>query len=403
MVRSSTARKPTQRPPGAKDIRRVPDGASIVVGRAPVMGETDGRWTIGDATLSFRHCRLSVLSGELCVDDLGSTNGTVITDHEQRRHIRVGTTELLARPAAATDGAGPSVGDDFDPVTGTFAHRRPPTPRRRVEPIDVPAVRSAGRARMRVRPGAFLGPLIGAAAMALFFDPKFAAFALLSPILMIVNMIDDRRSAGRERRTGERDFASALAAFIPAVRAQVVEAAAFRAEEFPGFAVVVGEGGASRMWRARPGVDAPWPVRCGTGPQRPVPVLREHGPRADAVTTLLDELVVDDGPITVDLRAGSVIVVVGERAANVVRAIVAQAALTYGPSALAVYVDDTPSWAAWCPQVCSEADPRRLTLVAEANGHRSGVGSDVATRHPVGARRPNCRGARGRNDAVRPG
>lgn len=355
--------------PDALRTRRLGPGASVVIGRTPALSRSDDRWLIDDSTLSLRHCRVAVGSGgDLQIEDLQSTNGTFVESVGSGLNVLIGASSLLARQVKPPAGHRAPTADGFDPVTGTFAQRRLPISRRRVVPVDVPAVRAAGRARMRVRPGALVGPLIGAAAMALLFDPKFAAFALLSPILLLVNVIDDRRTVGRERRTGERDFAAAMAAFIPAVHAHVAEAAARRVGENPGLAELVEGADARRLWHGHPGADGSWPVRCGTGPQRPVPVLREQGPRADAVTTLLDDLIIEDGPITLDLRAGSFVVVVGARSASVVRAMVVEAALTFGPQVLAVLIDGVPDWAAWCPHAVTDVDACRLTLVAQPGG-----------------------------------
>ncbi len=356
--------------PDALQTRCVENGGMVVIGRAgAVLPETDGtsRWEINDATLSARHCVVSVEAGEVVVRDLGSTNGTLC------EAARRGTTR---RPIRDTDDCGPLVdglpmvvhlgsttmevrpigpaprrsGEAFDAISGTFEHRRRPAPSTRAVAIDVPAVRTAGRARIRVRPGAFVGPIVGAAAMALLFDPKFAAFALLSPVLLLVNLLDDRRSAGRERRTGERDFTAAFDEFVARVRTQIAQTSRERHDEFASLAdVFAGVDQPSSWWRSAPADGDPWLVRLGSGPQRTVPVLRDHGPRADAVSAALESLVVAVRPTVVDIGPGSIVAIVGPGAAAAARAVVLQALARYGPSALSLVVDGGPEWATWCP------------------------------------------------------
>ncbi len=58
-----------------------------------------------------------------------------------------------------------------------------------------------------------LAPLVMGGTMAVFFNPRFALFCLLSPVLMLFNLIDNRFSRRRGLRAREEKFAADLVQF----------------------------------------------------------------------------------------------------------------------------------------------------------------------------------------------
>ena len=58
-----------------------------------------------------------------------------------------------------------------------------------------------------------LAPLVMGGTMAIFFNPRFALFCLLSPVLMLFNLIDNRFSRRRGLRAREQTFQPDLIEF----------------------------------------------------------------------------------------------------------------------------------------------------------------------------------------------
>ncbi len=334
-------------------------GSSVVIGRRSSSTETDppGVWTIDDGTLSARHAEFLALADSLDVRDLGSRNGTHVSHDRECKEttVRLGTTTVVCR-FIEHEAVQPVGAYDFDPSTGTWLTHRSAAGYTPPPPLDVPVARPGTRIRLRVRPGAILGPLVAGLAMALLLDPRLAVFALLSPVFMVVNVLDDRRAASRERRTGERDFASAFDAFVVRLTTAEREWTAKRCVDFPDASrlLTAAAGAGSRIWRRGEGDGLGWQVRLGVGPVRFRPPLSTAGPVPDAVAELLDSLVVPEAAITVDVGPREVVVVVGQRSRDVARALIVSLVTGFGPSSLAILTDDVPGesqqeWRRWLP------------------------------------------------------
>ena len=78
-------------------ILRITPGTPRTVGRGP-----RADFIVDTALLSRVHCRLQATQTELTVEDLGSTNGISVNDHEVQRstlqdgdRLRIGRVELI--------------------------------------------------------------------------------------------------------------------------------------------------------------------------------------------------------------------------------------------------------------------------------------------------------------------
>ncbi len=335
----------------------------FVTGLSPLT--KPARLNLADRLMSVDHV-LVVASGNcLFVADGGSTNGTQLGERQVgpggvswpvSEELRVGQTTLgYVSPDA--DEIGHLESRSFDRFSGTFAWRRRFTvdpSAHHPEPIVAPSVRTQGRGRLRFRPGSLLGPLIGAAVMALLLDPKFAVFAMLSPTMMLVNFADDRRAAAKERQTGERDFSSEFGTFglqlaLAAEAERLRRVAAF---VDPALCLARAAGKVAGLWATTTSPGAPLLVRVGIGSPPHAPTLIERGPRSPMVTELLASSFLDRVPVTVPLAPGECVTVVGNLAKNVVRALLLQVATAVRPSGLALLVDDgglEPVWAGLFP------------------------------------------------------
>ena len=338
------------------------------------------RHTFADRLMSVNHALVVATGAGVFVADGGSTNGTEMGANEvgsagvlwsMSEELRVGQTTLRYASCDVDEvdrvggvdgvdqggGVGALEGRSFDPSSGTFAWRSSFAVDHsilRPEPIVAPSVRSQGRGRVRFRPGSLLGPLIGAAVMALLLNPKFAIFALLSPTMMLVNFADDRRTASKERQTGERDFSSEFDEFgrLLALAAEAERVRRQGAFVDPAHCLARAFGNVGGLWRTATTQGVPLPLRVGIGSLRHAPELIERGPRSPMVTELLASSFLRDVPVTVPLAGGECVTVVGAFAVNVVRALLAQVSTAVRPAGLALLVDDSgiePEWAALFP------------------------------------------------------
>lgn len=307
-------------PDTGKTFELATTGAAVV-GRGPT-----STVLLNDPEVSRRHACLRVGARGVVVEDLGSTNGTLLDG------------EPVAGPVEARDGAAISVGLSTmrlrrtssgaartDPQSGEIGAQQPasvepdgqgglllnrvPSLRKpfTVSPVALPV---APRARER-RPLPWLTaviPLVFAGALYLITGTtSFLLFALLSPLTLAANSWTNRRAERRmtqgERAEYEEQRAAALARIDDAVRAEL----AWHNDSAPrGTAVAdIAAARAARLWERSPGDADFLHVRVGTG-NRPATV-QTHAPAGTAAPE--PELV--DAPLTLPLAELGVLGVAG--------------------------------------------------------------------------------------------
>ena len=244
---------------------------------------------------------------------------------------------------------------------GTVACNRPP---RRLdtggddETVAVPD-REQDRGQRRPIPVvAMIAPVPMAVAMAMVLGSwRFALFGLLSPIMVIANLIEDRRAARRTTRRASRADRIAARDVARAVAELSARTAARRRHAHPHLAELITwmRDGHPRLWERRPTHPDAYRIPIGWGTEPWQPTLTSG---RDAVT--LPRL--PDGlagvPITIDLAHDTGLGLVGDRAGTrgVARAVVLAAAALHGPADLTVVVcatrgdgADTWEWVKWLP------------------------------------------------------
>ncbi|MGB5797875.1 MAG: type VII secretion protein EccC, partial [Mycolicibacter algericus] len=209
-------------------------------------------------------------------------------------------------------------------------------------------------------------------------------FALL-PLLMLASAAA-AVLAGRNRDDldGNReDYLGYLAALRESATATAAAQRSFLVWEHPDPEALWTLAGSDRMWQRRPGDDDGGRVRVGLGPvvlaTRLVPPPDEQAGRADPVTAtalrrfLHTHATVPEVPITTPLLGAAPLQLHGDRdrARGLLRAMICQLAIMYGPDALliAAVAADPPGhwdWLKWLPhhQHPSAVDttgPLRLT------------------------------------------
>src|SRR5207248_6038681 len=124
-------------------------------------------------------------------------------------------------------------------------------------PVRLPAAPPDPRSGSRFGWAALVAPLLMGGVMAVMWDPRLAMFALLTPIMMVGNWIEDRRRVKRERKRGGAEFRRRLAELT--VELERARAAERRRQLvlLPDPAEVVrrAEGPSARLWERRPGHD----------------------------------------------------------------------------------------------------------------------------------------------------
>jgi S-DNA-T family DNA segregation ATPase FtsK/SpoIIIE len=227
---------------------------------------------------------------------------------------------------------------------------------------------------------AMLAPVIFGLGMALLTPVKqMAFFALLSPVMMGANWLEDRRRIHRETRKGSAEFAENLKAFRRAIVEARLAEVARRRSGLPDPAEVLrrANGPSTRLWERRPVHDDFLRVSCGTATQAWTPTLHPAGAErtADVVQAIEDLGWLPLAPLQVDLTPRRSLGLVGERGAALATArnIICQAAVHHGPADLRIAVLTEPEraadwdWVKWLPHTHSldEASGRQL-LAASA-------------------------------------
>jgi S-DNA-T family DNA segregation ATPase FtsK/SpoIIIE len=352
---------------------------------------------LASTTVSGQHVRVATDGrGTVTVTDLGSRNGTwvdgVSVATRNGMQVSVGT---VIRCGAVVLRIEPPVDDDrprslellrHRAVAGAVPFNRPPRPG---APPPTPPVRALPTAaKKQDRPvfsiAALLAPLVMAGVMVLIMGSiRFALFALLSPVMLLVNTVSGRRRASSLDRTNAAAHRVETTRFASEVRDSATSETARRWELLPSIAEVLqrAEQPSSRLWERR-AQHADQLVLCaGVGPVAFTPALRtangqaaETTPDATKVLEAFDRL--PDAPVDVDLSRGGVVGIVGARGAAVglARSLLVQACIHHGPADLpiAIVVDEARlgdwGWTTWLPharRLEGGGDRMRLAVAGE--------------------------------------
>jgi DNA segregation ATPase FtsK/SpoIIIE, S-DNA-T family len=326
-------------------------------------------------TVSKRHAQLMIgTAGDVTVSDLGSHNGTWVDGLPVVKPIpldagvpvRLGALELELRPVE--DGDRPVAVDALrhGNAAGTIPFNRPPRPAPPSPPVDIapPAPPRTGQGRVPLSLIAILTPLIFAGVMfAVMRSPQFLMFGLLTPVIGIGNAIDAKRRGRRSERGETERFHRELSEFRGRLTALAADERRRMQRAYPDPAEITRrvEQPSTALWERRPahpdflrlraGVgDVPWsppvaPTALGAdAPEELDVVLAEHG-------------ILGGAPVPVDLAAGGVVGIVGDRAAalSLARCLVCQAAALHGPADLPMVVLSSAGgaaawdWSKWLP------------------------------------------------------
>jgi S-DNA-T family DNA segregation ATPase FtsK/SpoIIIE len=337
--------------PGLPELRVVggPDAGgvhllapgTVVVGRA-------GTVRLEDPDVSREHCRLSLDHDGATVEDLGSTNGTWVGGVRVEATavlpygglLRVGDSTLqLVRASEAVAPVTPT-GD------GRLAFNRPPRlrPPRAVVQVVVPAPPDE-RDRNPIPLLAILAPLVlGVVMWRVLGNATFLLFTLLSPVMVIGNVVTERRSGRRQtrrqralwqaqREVAERTLSDAVRSDEQDRRLSAPDAAAV---------LLTAVGPRPQLWERRRSDDDLLSMRLG---------LADQPARVEAEGDLTDVMTVARAvPVLVPLQTAGVLGVAGprDRTQAIARWLVTQTAVLHSPRDVQIVViTDSAAATSW--------------------------------------------------------
>ncbi len=361
-------------------------GTTVNAGRDPTNDVV-----IDHPTVSSRHCTVYVSEGgQVTVTDLGSHNGTWVGDVRVHDSHPVPVGGTLRLGAVLVSVVRPPADDrlpDANPrgAAGTVPLNRPPrpTPPRESEPLEAFPALPPAPTRMPLSIVAIIAPILFAAVMVAYFRQAiFALFALLSPVMAIGTWLESRRRARQTTSSGNRQFAAELTEFRAALEDRVQTETERRHKTMPHPAELLRWACApgTRLWERRLDHDDFLQLHGGIGTLAWLPkVTSGGGKRPPEVNDVLAVAgVLHEVPIPIDLAAGRVVGVVGDRttALALARSLLLQATTLSGPADLRVAIFTEPDrvddweWAKWLPHTAdaSSADANRpLACGAQAS------------------------------------
>jgi S-DNA-T family DNA segregation ATPase FtsK/SpoIIIE len=346
----------------------------------------DADIVLDDPTLSPVHANVTVtVAGAVAVADAGSKNGTALEGYRLRQPVRVEPGQVVQAGAVLLRVDPPPTPDA--PVlgkprrNGTAAFNRPPRAitQTSLPTLRTPAAPKEARASTGFSVASMVAPIafgLGTAVMS--GKPIMAVFALLSPVMLVTNKMEEKRRVGQERTRGDKEFFEALLAFRRALLSGRQTELARRRAVFPDPAEVLRRAvtPSVRLWERRPGHEDFLQASVGTATQAWTPPLDspsgEHPPEVEETIETLGWL--PNAPLAVNLTPRHTLGVVGDRrvAVALARQVICQLAVHHGPADLRVAVLTDPShaadwdWTKWLPHVRSldESSGRHLLSAA---------------------------------------
>ena len=400
-------------------------GASfpLAAGTATIGRSDNATVTIEDPAVSRDHCRLDITpTGQVTLTDLGSANGTDVNGERVTEPVTVRRDDIVSLGGGTLlrvlpkDAVGPVV--PVDPLRearpgGMIPFNRAPRPvgQNRDDEIVLPDKPDA-RSGMTFNISMILGPIVMAGAFVMISrDPRYALIAILSPIMMLANVVEELTRGRRSLRRKVREFNAQVERLDEDLSARRAEAVRVLRDGLPDPAEAMARatGPGLRLWERRPGMpdfmeltaghaDLPWspPVRAG----------RRDQPASEVAEILDAYATLPCVPVSVDLAPGGVIGLTGDRRAAlaVARSLLCQAAATSGPADLtvAVFTDDDRvrewDWAKWLPHVVSRGGGAQVRLLSAGPEMAEALAGDLLAAYA----RPGDRGSPDQDRRARP-
>lgn len=346
-------------------------GERIEVSRTITIGRDESAdVAIRDALISRRHVSFAPSAdSSVVVTDVGSSNGTVVngvlisgpTTVANGDVITIGATEIVVQSAASLRRASTRRNE------GTVQFSRPP--RVAPEPIDreirFPTPPEEVEAR-KIPLVATLAPLVLSGAMAYFVGPIMLVFALVSPLMMLANRWEEKRSGKTGFERALKQYSLDIDVAVEAARSAYDQLSTLRNASQPGVAELLSRVSTldPRLWERRAEHADFLALRLGTADQQSR-LSVTGGPHRDdersfavSANAFIDSVLVDrSAPMVVNLMTTPSLGLVGGHAirSEIASWLVLQAAAQCSPNDLGVCVVAPGlaewSWTRWLPHV----------------------------------------------------
>lgn len=352
--------------PEAGSVRRLESHGAVTIGRSE-----HSDLPLANSSVSDLHAVVERTDDGMAIEDLDSTNGTWVDGRSITRrtrlnagaNARVGSSTITFKVIETNDKPLATSAEHAD-TSGRILFNRPPrspvaeTPAAIELPPPLPA-----RQNPKLAVAAMVVPLLFAGVMVFVFDmPRFAIFALLSPLMALGTWLSGRRAV---KKATAGDVASRREA-IQSLKTKVAKAEeterARRAEFGPDLLEVRRrvELPSNRLWERRlPSADAlTFRVGRGTTDWKPFDEQpAEVDERDPAIEEILEQAKqLEDIEILADIASGPLGFIGGNPVvAAGVRSAILQLATHHGPADMSIAIlteeDRKPewSWAQWLP------------------------------------------------------
>lgn len=356
----------------------------------------DAAITIDDPSLSGEHLTITVDGDSVLVADAGSRNGTSVDGirlgESEERPLAPGEVVQAGRSLFAVEERQPAPAAPDADGSGFVAFNRPPRVQRALEPVTRPFQAPPGEPhRARIPLGASLVPLfLGIGLYLMTKIPTMLFFSLLSPVMAISSVVEDRRGGKKSYQRDAREYRGRLARLRDELDAERRDEASRRRAQFPSAAELLRR--ARRLdpalWERRLGDKDFLELRLGTGDRPSLLSVRLENGGSDELRAEVEKLTdwyatVPAVPVTAKVAELGVLGLAGPhaRVTALGRSLVAQAAALHSPRDLTIAValgggGGDWAWVKWLPHV-APGGVLSATVAAEPAAARSLI-EDVA-------------------------
>src|SRR5699024_9101040 len=345
----------------------VPDHRPLIIGRAP-----QADVVLPTESASWHHCTIELTNDGVLIKDSGSTNGTYVDGEAVDEDGTVVTEAVTVQAGGAVLSVEPFRHDPVAPAPGSLQNltpaatapfNRPPRPGLPTKPeaVEAPAPEEVND-QARFSWIMIIAPLIMAGVLVVVLgNPRFALFALLSPMMAIGMYFEQKRRTKKNLEEEEQRFSQAIEDFDQEITDAAQAEIRRRHDLIPDPATVMRRVAtpSTLMWQRRPDSPDYLYLHAGIGDVPWKPELDDRGsPRYhDRVRKVLDKSQLTAAPVLVDLNDAGVVGIVGDRdgALALARSLLVQATVHVGPADLSVGVfcdtgrEDAWDWASWLP------------------------------------------------------
>ncbi|NWN88757.1 MAG: FHA domain-containing protein [Micrococcaceae bacterium] len=346
----------------------VPDHRPLVIGRAP-----QADIVLPTESASWNHCTIEYHGDDgLLLSDAGSTNGTYVKGTKVGEDGMVLTEAVTVLVGGAVLNVQPFRHDPAAPAPGALANltpaatapfNRPPRPGLPPDPEDIePPSPEDVPDSTRFSLVTIIAPLIMAGVLVVVLgNPRFALFALLSPIMAIGMYFEQKRRRKKNLAAEEERFSQAIEDFDTEISDAAADEIQRRHDLIPDPATVMRRVAipSTLMWQRRPAATDYLHLHAGIGDVPWKPPLDDRASQRlhERVKKVLNTSQLTAAPVLVDLNDAGVVGIVGDRdgALAMARSMLIQAAVHVGPADLSVGIfcdngrEDVWDWASWLP------------------------------------------------------